>query len=470
MSRSSIFQSVNHYFDRAATFSAYPKGILEQVRACNSVYRMRFPVRADDGTVRVLEAFRAEHSHHRTPTKGGIRYSPSVTLDETIALASLMTYKCALVGVPFGGAKGGIRVNPFNESAEFMERVTRRYTAELIRKNFMGPDIDVPAPDYGSGEREMGWIADTYKNLRFNEANPYACVTGKPIAMQGIPGRKEATGRGVYYGIREALDDAELLKPTGLERGTSGKRIVVQGLGNVGYFASRLLQDEGGAIITGIAEYEGGLWNPDGLDVEAVLQHRTHTGSVRGFPWAEFIEQSAELLERPCDVLVPAALENVITRENASRIQAKIIAEAANGPVDKDAEEILNQRGVIMIPDLYLNAGGVTVSYFEWIKNKAGISFDRMVSRREEIMKREIIGEVERLTGERFSDDKRQFLITGPGEAAIVKAALDHTMATAYQKMRETWLQKKLPDIRTGAFLSSIDAVAASYQHHGIFP
>ena len=470
MSGDSFYKSVNHYFDRAASYSNLPKGLLDQVRSCNSVYRIRFPVSGENGEVRVFEAFRAEHSYHRLPTKGGIRFSESVTMEETVALASLMTYKCALVGVPFGGAKGGVKINPFKEPRSVLERVTRRYTAELIRKNFIGPEIDVPAPDYGTGEREMGWIADTYKNLQMNQPYPYACVTGKSIAMQGIPGRKEATGRGVYYGIKAALDDTELLKATKLSLGISGKRVIIQGLGNVGYYAGYFLQNDGKAIITGIAEYEGGIWNPDGLDVKAVFEYRKETGSVKGFPGATFFENSAALLEQPCDILVPAALENVITAENAPRIQASIIAEAANGPIEKNGEKILNERGIIMIPDLFLNAGGVTVSYFEWLKNKAGVSFDRMISRREEIMKLDLINEIERITEGNFSPEVRQKLLAGPGEVAIVNAALEHTMSRAYQYIRECGQKNNIKDLRTAAFLRAINAVSSSYDHHGIFP
>ena len=469
MPRGSFFQSVNHYFDRAAQHSSYPAGLLDQVRACNASYRMRFPVREDDGTIRVVVAFRAEHSFHRLPTKGGIRFSDHVALDETIALASLMTYKCALAGVPFGGAKGGVRINPFKESVGFLERATRRYTSELIRKNFIGPEIDVPAPDYGTGEREMGWIADTYKNLK-QGPTPYACVTGKPLQMEGIPGRRQATGLGVYYGIRTLLEDDEVMKDIGLPRGVADKSVIVQGLGNVGYHAAKFLQEDGGARIVGLAEYEGGLWNPDGLDVEAVVAHRRETGSLEGFPGATFMKDSAALLEQPCDVLVPAALENVITAENAARIQAKIVAEAANGPIDKDGEAILSARGVFMLPDLYLNAGGVTVSYFEWLKNRAGVSFDRMVSRHEELVKLELVMEMERMTGVTLPQDRRRRLITGPSEEEIVIHALEDTMVRAYRRIRKRWKEGDLPDLRTGAFLTAIESVAESYQHHGIFP
>lgn len=470
MGRGVFFESVNHYFDRAASFSKLDDGIIDQVRSCNSVYRMKFPVKKDDGGIVVVEAFRAEHSHHRLPTKGGIRFSPDVDIDETIALASLMTYKCALVGVPFGGAKGGVRVDSTKISDGFRERVTRRYTAELIRKNFIGPDIDVPAPDYGTGEREMGWIADTYKNLRLNTGDVYACVTGKPVSMQGIPGRRQATGLGVYYGIRSLLEDEEEMKALGMNVGTQGKRVIVQGLGNVGYYAAWYLQHEGGAAVTGIAEREGGIFNADGLDVEAVFTHRRETGSILNFPGAENVPNGLDLLERDCDVLVPAALENQITGSNAGKIQAKVVAEAANGPVDFEAEVILRERGVVMLPDLFLNAGGVTVSYFEWLKNKAGVSFDRMISRHEELVKRELIEEMERLTGTKVPAERLPRLIHGPREEELVVAALEQSMMTAYERIQRFRRERELPDMRTASFLLALERVADSYSQHGIFP
>lgn len=470
MPREAFFESVSRYFDRAAEYSTLEPGLLEQVKACNAVYRMRFPVRRDNGSIMVVEAYRAEHSYHRLPTKGGIRFSRQVTLDETIALASLMTYKCAIAGVPFGGAKGGVCINPAEASESFRERVTRRYTAELIRKNFIGPDIDVPAPDYGTGEQEMGWIADTYKNLRMNDADVYACVTGKPVAMQGVAGRREATGLGVFYGVRSCLDNKEAMKPIGLETGTAGKRIIVQGLGNVGYHAAHFFQHLGDSKIVGIAEREGGIYNPDGLDVEAIFRHRKETGSILRFPGAEDVPQSLALLERECDILVPAALENQITAQNAARIQAKIIAEAANGPVDFEGETILRARGVLMIPDLYLNAGGVTVSYFEWLKNRAGVSFDRMHSRHEALMKREMVEQMEAMAGSRVPGVQRDRLIRGPGERELVTAALEETMIRAYAKIHEIWQTKDLPDLRTAAFLMAIERVGTSYLQHGIFP
>ncbi len=470
MTRGDFFTSVSTYFDRAARHSKAKPGILEQIKACNSVYRMRFPVQEDDGSITVVEAFRAEHSYHRLPTKGGIRFSDRVKLDETVALAALMTYKCAIVGVPFGGAKGGVIIDSSSISEGFRERVIRRYTAELIRKNFIGPDIDVPAPDYGTGEREMGFIADTYKNICMNEPHPYACVTGKPLGMQGIPGRRQATGRGVYFGIRACVDHAEDMKALGLTPGLPGKRVIVQGLGNVGYNAANFLQKAGRAVIVGVIELEGSLHAPDGLDVEAVLAYRRETGTLKGFPEATFCEDGNLLLEADCDILVPAALENQITAENAPRIRAKVVAEAANGPVDFHGEAILRERGVFMIPDVYLNAGGVTVSYFEWVKNKAGISFDRLLSRHEENTKRKLVEAIESVTGSEIPKSVRDPLVQRSSEEDMVVAALDQTMLIAYNQIHERWKAGKLPDLRTGSFLLGIERLAESYAHHGIFP
>lgn len=470
MSRDSFHESVGHYFDAAAAYSNLDEGLIAQVRCCNSAYRMRFPVRRDDGTIQVIEAFRAEHSHHRQPTKGGIRFSPCVTMDETIALAALMTYKCAVVGVPFGGAKGGVCIDPTVASEGFRERVTRRYTAELIRKNFIGPEIDVPAPDYGTGEQEMGWIADTYKNLKVNSGDAYACVTGKPLSMHGIPGRKQATGLGVYFGIRACLEDAEDMASLGLTVGTAGKSVIVQGLGNVGYHAAWFLQNEGKALITGIIEREGAIFNPAGLDVDEVFRYRKSSRTLLGFPGAESIEDGLTLLERECDILLPAALENQITAQNADRIQAKIIAEAANGPVDFEADTLLRKRGVMMLPDLYLNAGGVTVSYFEWLKNRAGVSFDRMTSRHEELVKREMIAAIEDMTGLKMPTEALPRLLHGPSEEELVRSALEQSMIRAYQNLHRLWKERELPDLRTAAFLLALERVAESYKHHGIFP
>lgn len=467
--RGSFFRSVSQYIDQAAEHSQFEPGLLDQIKSCNSVYRIRFPVEDDEGKVRVILAYRAEHSHHRLPTKGGIRYSPDVTQDEVIALASLMTFKCAVVGVPFGGAKGGVCVDPANSSPTFLERVTRRYTSELIKKNFIGPEVDVPAPDYGTGEREMAWIADTYKAL-VGGMHSSACVTGKPLALHGIPGRREATGLGVYQGIVECVSREDDMKSLGLSTGTAGKRVIVQGLGKVGYYAARYLADDGKALVTGIAEREGGIYCKDGLDVDAVFKHRQETGSVLDFPGAENIDDPYTLLESECDILVPAALEEQITGENAPRIKAKIIAEAANGPVSPDGEAILRDKGVLIIPDIYLNAGGVTVSYFEWIKNLSRISLERLTTRHHENIYRRLIDSVEEMTGHSIAPHHRAALSQGPTELDLVTTALSETMSTSYEKIHHAWKHHGLPDLRTAAFHFAIQRVGESYLAHGIFP
>ncbi|MFN7280752.1 MAG: Glu/Leu/Phe/Val family dehydrogenase, partial [bacterium] len=375
----SFFDAVCKSFDKAAKFTPFDQGLLEQIKQCNSVLRMNFPVKIGD-RIEVIKAYRVQHSQHKLPCKGGIRFSDMVNLDEVMALAALMTYKCAIVNVPFGGAKGGIAINPRNYSAYDLERITRRYTTELVKKKFIGPGEDVPAPDYGTGEREMSWILDTYMAMNPGEVDAMACVTGKPITQGGVRGRKEATGLGVFYGVREVCSMTDIMQRLGLPTGIAGKRVVVQGLGNVGYHSAKYFH-EAGALIVGLAEYEGAISNPNGLDVEAVVAHRKETGSILNFPGATNMNKSSDALELPCDILIPAALENVINGENAPRIQAKIIGEAANGPLTPEADEVFVSKGTLVIPDMYLNAGGVTVSYFEWLKNLSHVRYGRLEKR-----------------------------------------------------------------------------------------
>lgn len=465
-----FFEDVARQFDKAAAYTrAYSPGVLEQVKACNAVYRIRFPVRRDDGEVQTIEAYRAEHSHHRLPTKGGIRYSLDVTQEEVMALAALMTYKCAVVDLPFGGAKGGIKVDPRACSAAMLERITRRYTAELIKKNFIGPSVDVPAPDYGSGEREMVWITDTYRELNPTQLDALACVTGKPLSLHGIPGRREATGLGVFYGIQQALSDADDMKSLGLTTGVAGKRVVIQGLGNVGYHAARFLQ-QAGAVIVGLAEREGAIHDPRGLDLEEVVAHRRDSGSILRFKDAQNMTDPAQALELPCDVLVPAALENQIHAGNVDRIKAKVVAEAANGPVTFDAAEALTKKGIMVLPDIYLNAGGVTVSYFEWLKNLNHVSFERMTKRHQELTNRALVEALEKLTGKSLTESERRLLSQGPEEIDFVRSALEETMIRAYQIIHRLWKVRELPDLKTAAFLHAIERVADAYVSQGIFP
>lgn len=463
-----FFGDVLDYFDRAAAVTSHPSGLLDQIKYCNSVYRMRFPVRLEGG-ITVVEAFRAEHSHHKLPVKGGIRYSEMVSADEVKALAALMTFKCAIVDVPFGGAKGGVKVEPRKYSQNLLERITRRYTHELVKKDFIGPGVDVPAPDYGTGQREMAWIADTYAALHPGQLDAAACVTGKPIAQGGIHGRTEATGRGVFFGLQRACSYAEDMKKLGLKTGVEGKSVVIQGLGNVGFYAAKYLR-EAGARVVAIAEYDGAIYNADGLDPEAVHQHRQESGGILNFPGAKNLGSNAEALECECDILIPAALERQITAENAGRINAKIIGEAANGPVTAGAEQELLKMGVMIVPDAFLNAGGVTVSYFEWLKNLSHVKFGRMSKRFEETSADRMLCLVEEVTGQALTSAQRKQVVHGADEIDLVDSGLAETMFNAYDEIREIKSSKGLEDLRTASFVGAISKIAVSYMQMGIFP
>ena len=466
----SFFQSVERSFDKAAKFTNFDHGILEQIKACNSVYQMRFPLKRDDGTIEVIEAYRVQHSHHKTPCKGGIRFSDEVNQDEVMALASLMTYKCAIVNVPFGGGKGGIKINPKNYSVYELEKITRRYTAELVKKNFIGPGIDVPAPDYGTGPREMSWIVDTYQSLKPGEIDADGCVTGKPVTQGGVRGRTEATGLGVYFGIREVCNMSEIMKRQGLELGIKNKTVIVQGLGNVGYHTAKFFR-EGGAKVIALAEYEGAITNADGLNEEEVFQHRKATGSILNFPGATNLLNNTDALEMECDILIPAALENVINGQNAQRVKAKIIGEAANGPCTPEADDVFQQKGILCVPDMYLNAGGVTVSYFEWLKNLSHVRYGRMEKRFTENLNTHILAQIETLTGKKVEDSERTFIMHGPEEVDLVHSGLEESMITATREIMAIWLSNPaIPDMRTAAYVNAINKVATSYLELGIFP
>jgi glutamate dehydrogenase (NAD(P)+) len=469
MSEYSFFGAVEKSFEKAAQFTNWDPGILEQIKQCNAVYRMHFPVKVGD-KIEVIKAYRVQHSHHKLPCKGGIRFSMSVNLDEVMALAALMTYKCAIVNVPFAGAKGGITIDPKKYSAYELEKITRRYTSELIKKNFIGPAIDVPAPDYGTGEREMAWIVDTYQSMRPGEIDAQGCVTGKPVSQGGVRGRKEATGLGVFYGLREVCNMTDIMQRLGLTVGVEGKRIVVQGLGNVGYHTAKFFQDHG-AIIVGLAEWEGAISNENGLDVDAVVEHRRKTGSILGFEGANNFNKNTDALEMECDILIPAALEAVITGENAPRVKAKIIGEAANGPLTPDADEEFIRRGILVVPDMYLNAGGVTVSYFEWLKNLSHVRYGRMEKRFTEDLNTKILGQMEDLTGKSVNKKDRELIIHGADEVDLVRSGLEETMIGATNEIMDAWkANDKIPDMRTAAYVVAINKVGTSYAELGIFP
>jgi glutamate dehydrogenase (NAD(P)+) len=469
MQSASLLENVSAYFDQAAALTNHPQGLLDQIKSCNSIYSIQFPFRTERG-YEVIRGWRAQHSHHKLPVKGGIRYSPDANEDEVVALASLMTFKCAVMDIPFGGAKGALKIDPKNYKVEELERITRRYTSELIKKNFIGPGLDVPAPDYGTGQKEMAWVADTYSTFHPGQIDALACVTGKSVSQGGISGRLEATGRGVCYALNEIVSHVEDMKQIGLSPGLNDKSVVVQGLGNVGYHAA-LFSRLSGARIVGVAEYEGAIINPDGLNIEALMKHRKETGSILDFPGSRNLAHRNEALELDCDILIPAALENQITEENAPRVRAKIVAEAANGPTTAAAERILEQKNVLVIPDIYLNAGGVTVSYFEWLKNLFHVRFGRMGKRFEQKNLENVLGVIETATGKKLSQDQRKQVARGADEIDIVNSGLEETMVVAYREIHQIWKSEaKVQSLRTAAFVSAINKIALAYHELGIFP
>ncbi|CAD0183423.1 Glutamate dehydrogenase [Ruegeria sp. THAF57] len=469
----SFRESVDLMFNRAASLMDLPPGLEEKIRVCNATYTVRFGVRLR-GDIHTFTGYRSVHSEHMEPVKGGIRFALAVNQDEVEALAALMTYKCALVETPFGGSKGGLCIDPRQYEEHELEQITRRFAYELAKRDLINPSQNVPAPDMGTGEREMAWMADQYARMNTTDINARACVTGKPLNAGGIAGRVEATGRGIQYALREFFRHPEDVQKANLSGKLVGKRIVVQGLGNVGYHAAKFLSEEDGSRIVGIIEWDGALYNPDGIDVESVRQWIVKHGGVSDYPDATHSADGAAVLEAECDILIPAALEGVINLTNADRIKAPLIIEAANGPVTAGADEVLRKKGTVIIPDMYANAGGVTVSYFEWVKNLSHIRFGRMQRRQEEARHELIVSELERLDrylGDAWSmspDFKSKYL-KGADELELVRSGLDDTMRIAYQSMREVWHNRDdVEDLRTAAYIVAVDRVAKSYRAKGL--
>ena len=467
----SFRESVNLCCDMSMGTLDIPEGMAKYIRNVNNVYQVRFPVKIK-GKVETFIGWRAVHSDHRLPAKGGIRFAPNVNQDEVEALAALMSYKCALVDVPFGGSKGGLLINPKKYERDDMERITRRFAYELIQKDYISSSTNVPAPDMGTGQREMSWIVSTYAAHRPDDINYLASVTGKPVTMGGIQGRVEATGRGVVFGLREFFRHPEDVKNANLEGNLlEDKTVIIQGLGNVGYYTASILQDEDRAKIIAILEWDGALYDPNGIDVQDVYQYKIdNKGGVKGYTKAQYFEDGKALLEKECDILIPAAMEGVINRTNAANIQAKVIAEAANGPVTFAAEVLLKEKGTVIIPDVYLNAGGVTVSYFEWIKNLSHIRFGRMQRRYEESKSETIIKAIEQ-TGNKIPQELIEKLSQGASELDLVRSGLDDTMRKAFQEIRDRyWANNKIDSYRTAAMALAIEKIYTSYRTIGIYP
>ena len=465
----SFSASVDHMVQRAFNVLKLEPGIANAIQACNSVIQVKFPVEIR-GDIKVFTGWRAVHSSHRLPAKGGIRYAPIVDQDEVEALAALMTYKCAIVDVPFGGSKGGLLIDPREFDRDELQSITRRFARELARKGFLSPATNVPAPDMGTGQREMAWIADTYKHLFPEDINYAGCVTGKPVEHGGIRGRTEATGRGVVFALREFFRHPEDAKAAGLTGDLGGKRIIVQGLGNVGYYGAKILQEEDDAKIISVVERDGGVVNEDGLQIEALRQFINENGGVKGFPGGQYSEDGRPILEHECDILIPAALEAKINADNAPRIKAPLIAEAANGPVTFEADEILRERGITIIPDAYVNAGGVTVSYFEWIRNLAHIRFGRMERRYDEMRGQKMLSAMESLADKHLSAEMKREIVQGAAELDLVRSGLDDTMRLAYQELHnEMHGNDDIDDFRTAAYVVAVKKIARSYLDIGVY-
>lgn len=469
----SFRESVDIMFNRAVALMELPPGLEEKIRVCNATYTVRFGVRLR-GKIETFTGYRSVHSEHMEPVKGGIRFSMGVNQNEVEALAALMTYKCALVETPFGGSKGGLCIDPRQWEEDELEQITRRFAYELAKRDLIHPSQNVPAPDMGTGEREMAWIADQYRRMNTTDINAAACVTGKPLHAGGIAGRVEATGRGVQYALQEFFREPADVKRANLSGSLDGKRVVVQGLGNVGYHAAKFLQEEDGSLITGVIERDGAIVDDAGIDVAALHDWIGKHGGLKGYPHGKYVEDGAVVLEEDCDILIPAALEGVINLGNAAKVKASLIIEAANGPITAGADEILNEKGTVIIPDMYANAGGVTVSYFEWVKNLSHIRFGRMQRRQEEARHELIVDELERLSGQMgdqwtMTPNFKQKYLRGAGELELVRSGLDDTMRTAFQSMREVWHNRDdVHDLRTAAYLVSINRVAKSYQAKGL--
>jgi glutamate dehydrogenase (NAD(P)+) len=465
----SELDSVNRIFDSAVKHVDIPPGLAEQIKGCDAVFQFTFPVGFKDG-YRIFEGWSAIHSEHRLPAKGGIRFSHDVDQQEIEALAALMTYKCAIVNIPFGGSKSGLRIERHLYGRHELERITRRCARQLAKRGFLSPSENVPAPDMGTSEREMGWIADTYRTLYPQNINAIACVTGKPLQQGGIPGRAEATGRGVQYGLQEFFRHREDVKRAGLKGHLKGKRVIVQGLGKVGYHAAKFLSEEDGVKVVGIIERDGALVSEAGLSIEAIKKHKDETGGVKGFSGGDFVSNGASVLEADCDILIPAATGCVITMKNVKRVKARLIAEAANAPITYDADEVLRERGSVVIPDVYLNAGGVTVSYFEWIKNISHIRFGRMERRLDEIKSRQIVEAIEAASGSSIPKPLQEKLLShGASELDLVRSGLDDTMRLAYGEIRDVFNSRKdITDLRMAAFVVGIGKVARSYLELGV--
>lgn len=463
-----FLQDVEAMFDRAVADIDMPEGVAEKIKCCNATYVTRFGVRLR-GRMFTFQGWRATHSTHAGPGKGGIRYALGVDQDEVEALAALMTYKCALLNLPFGGSKGALEINPKDWEPHELEKITRRFAQELMRHGFLASATNIPAPDIGTNQQMMMWIADEYRRYKPEDINGMACVTGKPVEGGGIDGRTEATGRGVQYAIHAFFKSRVDRKRAGFDREELGGRtVVVQGLGNVGFHAAKFLSEEDRCKITAVIERDGVCRNTDGLDITALKQHLDLHGGVRGFAGGTFDADGAAALEERCDILIPAALEGAIHLDNAAQLRCRLVVEAANGPVTFEADQILRDRNIDVIPDMLANAGGVVVSYFEWVKNLTHIPFGLMERRHSHRDHTVLARSMEQMTGKSMSDEDRKVFFADRSEINLVRSGLEEMMHQAFANVSSRANGQTDLSLRDAAYQIAVTRIAGAYRAIGL--
>ena len=461
-------EKAKKFFDKKGTLNGFPnsKYIKDGSLILNKECDILIPA-AREGVITKSNANLIKAKLIVEAAKGGIRYDMATNADEVEALAALMTYKSAIINVPFGGSKGGLKINPKDWTRNEIEKITRRFAQELIKRDLISPSQNVPAPDIGTSSLEMAWIADEYRKINPTDINAVACVTGKPINKNGLIGREEATGRGIQFIVREFFRNEDLYSKLQLDKNLNNKTMIVQGIGNVGYHLAKFLTTEDKVKLVGIAEYNGGIISKDGIDIEKAKKFFDKKGTLNGFPNSKYIKDGSLILNKECDILIPAAREGVITKSNANLIKAKLIVEAANGPITYKADSILKRKNIFIIPDVLANAGGVAVSYFEWVKNIRHIRFGRLEKRKNILQFNQLIEAIESMTGKEMHKKYKQDFHEGINEIDLVRSGLDDMMIDGFQQVKDVAINNKL-DFRTAAFKLAIDKIAMTYDYIGL--
>jgi len=468
MKKPSFKENVDSFVILTSKIIRFPKDVIEHLKYCHSVMQVTVSVKVKNKICNFV-GWRAVHSEHRLPSKGGIRFSPNVSQDDTEALAALMTYKCAVVNVPYGGSKGSLKINPKDYSEKELRAITKNYATKLAKKGFLNPALNVPAPDLGTSEKEMVWIMDAYRNLFPEDINYTACVTGKPVEHGGIRGRDNATGRGVEETIREYFRHPKLLKKTKLKEKLKDNSIVIQGFGKVGRSLSLDLYNRDQAKIIAIGDLTGYLINRQGIDINKLSKHYLKNKKIDKFKGAKFINKPTNVLLLDCDILVPSATESVITLNNVNKIKAKLIVEAANGPITYRADQILNKRGVHILPDIFVNAGGVVVSYYEWVKNISHIRFGRLQRRFDEQKMRDVIAAISKTTSKSISPLLYKKITSGATEKDLAYSGLEDTMREAFQEILDEKNKNKKLNFRTAAYAIALRKLRKFHDAVGIY-